>query len=768
MIKAVSLSLGFICLLAPVTGISQTVSAEDAAVNQAVLNQANTLVLRQKLADAQNAANRGDVAGAAKLYEEAYSLVEQIGSGIDAETAQTVTGLTATRMELAREAQGRGDLLDADKEITRVLKVNPHYPAAIAFKRQNDQMIAAQKGKVPDPATLETLPAVAKQKTDAATLVQDGKVFYEMGKLDEADAKLNQALSLDPDNRAALYYLNLVKQTRFSRSESRTTLANSDRIVQVQQAWDKPLSGVALTDGNPYATTNLIYTGLGRQAIVNKLNRIRLSNVLYDGLPLSEVIRNLSEQSKLRDPDKVGINFLINPNAPAAESGSASVNPGAPGGFGGAPGGFGGAPAAVDPATGLPITAPSANNGAEQVDVGSVIIKINPALNDVRLADVLDAIVQVADHPIKYSIEDYAIVFSSRGPQSAQLSMRTFRVDPNTFYSGLESVSSSSFGSANNSSGGSGGSGGSSGGSSGGGSGNNNNVGSVIAVVNASPGAGGFRSSGGNGGGGGGGGGGGQQGAPSLLENPGVGGANGVGGGNAGNNNAQGGLAFITRQTSAATPSALARQFFSSLGVNMDYPPGKSVFFNDRLGLLFVRATDQDLDIIERAIQALNQVAPQVHIKARFIELTQQDDKALGFDWYLGQFGSGSVVASGGSAPSLNVPGPGGSVQSFPGPTTANQIASSAADQLITGGLRNSLGAPALATVTGILTDPNFRVVINALQQRSGVETLAEPEATTTSGRQVQMRATQLQTVVTGVNFQQGAVGGTGTGTAVP
>jgi general secretion pathway protein D len=82
-------------------------------------------------------------------------------------------------------------------------------------------------------------------------------------------------------------------------------------------------------------------------------------------------------------------------------------------------------------------------------------------------------------------------------------------------------------------------------------------------------------------------------------------------------------------------------------------------------------------------------------------------------------------------------------------------IPGSANDQWITSGLRNS--APALGTVTGILTDPNFRMVIHALEQRSGTEALAEPEVTTTSGRQTQMRATQVQSIITGFNFQQGA-----------
>jgi type II secretory pathway component GspD/PulD (secretin) len=351
------------------------------------------------------------------------------------------------------------------------------------------------------------------------------------------------------------------------------------------------------------------------------------------------------------------------------------------------------------------------------------------------------------------------VVFSAKGPETPQLFSRTFKVDPNTFYSGLESVSAQSFGSTYSSGSGSGGSSGGGGGGGGGGNGQNNNSGAVVGVVNAFAGAGSLRNTG-NGQGGGGGGTQGQ-GTTSLLEG-GVGGQGGVGGrggGGGGNQNDQGGLSFITRQTSAATPSELVRAFFTSLGVNLQDPPGKAVFFNDRLGKLFVKATQDDLDTIERAIEALNEVAPQVHIKARFIEVAQDDSKALGFDWYLGQFnvnGSGSVVASGGSAPSSSVPiSSANPLGAFPGNTAASVIPGSANDQWITSGLRNS--APALGTVTGILTDPNFRMVIHALEQRSGTEALAEPEVTTTSGRQTQMRATQVQSIITGFNFQQGA-----------
>ena len=769
MIKAVSISLCVLMLCAARSG-AQT-SPTDTAISEAVLRQANKIVLQQTLVEAKRSASRGDLSDAAKKYQECYDLTLQIGPGVKTETAQAIAGLTSARLALARADQSRNDFHSADVEVGQVLKADPHNAAALAFKKDNDHRTLLMAGKVADASTQEQIPVVAKAKENSRTMVQDGKLFYEMGKLDEADAKLNEALKLDPDNQAAFYYLNLVKQARYSRESLQHTADTQFRMNQVEKTWVQPKPTANIPDfSNPYATNSEVHTGPGRTAIMEKLDRIHLDNVSYDGLPLSEVLRDLSAKAASRDPEKRGINFLINPNAdnPDHLPAPANAGGGVGGGLGGAPGGGGGfeggaapaGPLGADQTTGF--SAANTPAPAEQIDIGAdVVIKLN--LSDVRLADVIEAIVLVANKPIKYSVRDYAIVFQAQDTRFAQPTyvVRTFKVDPNTFYSGLESVTAQNFGSPGSSGGSSGGGGGSSGGG-GGGGGNNNSSGGVVGVVDAVPGASSARSSGGSSGGGGGGRGGG-----------GGGGGGSTGGGSTGANpldrggqpptsaGAGGGLKYITRLDLTADVSMAARNFFNTLGLNLAYP--KSVFFNDRLGLLVVRATEQDLDTIEQALQALNRVAPQVHIKARFIEVQQTDSKALGFDWYLGNFVNGSVIASGGSSGSLNTGSTSAAnpLGTFPGSSTASQIAPSSTDQSLTSGLRNSLSAPTLATVTGIMTDPNFRVAIQALQQRSGVETLAEPEVVTTSGRQTQMKATQLRTVITDYNFQGGTSGTT-------
>ncbi|MBW8865015.1 MAG: hypothetical protein JF609_08860, partial [Verrucomicrobia bacterium] len=447
MIKSAHLYIGLAALLAiPAIVPAQDTSA-DAAVKEAVLRQANTITLRQKLAEAAGVQQRGDIAGAAKLYQDSVTLAQGIGPAyIEAETQQAVAGLTATSMALARAAQARTDYNEADTRVKVVLQADPKNATAIAFKAHNDELIAASAGHRPSAPALEQGPVVAAQKTQAATLVQDGKFFYEMGKLDEADAKLSAAVKLDPDNTGAYYYQNLVKQARYTRDLQQHAVDTQTRMEQVEKQWVLPKSSAQLPVPNPYATNNLVYTGPGRQAIVAKLDKIHLDTVSWDGLPLSEVVRQLSEQSRLRDPERKGINFLINPNAD--QSGQPIAATGL-GGFGGLPAAPAAPPAAIDPATGLPAATAATPAGGEKVDIGTAVtVKLN--LADERLADVLDAIIDVAEHPdghpIKYAIKDYGVVFSDKGPESPLLFTRTFKVDANTFYSGLESVGSSSFG----------------------------------------------------------------------------------------------------------------------------------------------------------------------------------------------------------------------------------------------------------------------------------------------------------------------------------
>src|SRR5439155_346902 len=51
------------------------------------------------------------------------------------------------------------------------------------------------------------------QKLRANSLAQNARRLYETGKLDEAEGQLKEALTKDPENKAAYYYLDMIKES---------------------------------------------------------------------------------------------------------------------------------------------------------------------------------------------------------------------------------------------------------------------------------------------------------------------------------------------------------------------------------------------------------------------------------------------------------------------------------------------------------------------------------------------------------------------------
>src|SRR5262245_26378061 len=116
---------------------AQTTPGVNEAVQEGLRRQAARITLGQTLQEARRV-EQTDPAAAAKLYDAAWKLCGEIGQPAP-ETQQTVAGLTAVRMRLARDAQRRGDLADAETHVKDVLRVNPTNEEAIEFERTNSR-----------------------------------------------------------------------------------------------------------------------------------------------------------------------------------------------------------------------------------------------------------------------------------------------------------------------------------------------------------------------------------------------------------------------------------------------------------------------------------------------------------------------------------------------------------------------------------------------------------------------------------------------------
>jgi general secretion pathway protein D len=181
------------------------------------------------------------------------------------------------------------------------------------------------------------------------------------------------------------------------------------------------------------------------------------------------------------------------------------------------------------------------------------------------------------------------------------------------------------------------------------------------------------------------------------------------------------------------------------------FPPGANATFWPHSGTLIVRNTQDNLDFVDALVDQANASQPkQVSIESKFIEINQNNLKELGFDWLLGPFSlNGKVFGSGGTAgngapvnganfPFVDANGnPIGTNPVTGGNRSGNfAISANALDALLVPGLGSTAGvAPGIFGLAGVFTNPQFQVVIRALNQKKGVDLLSAPSVTTKSGQ---------------------------------
>jgi general secretion pathway protein D len=193
-----------------------------------------------------------------------------------------------------------------------------------------------------------------------------------------------------------------------------------------------------------------------------------------------------------------------------------------------------------------------------------------------------------------------------------------------------------------------------------------------------------------------------------------------------------------------------AREFLEAQGVQ--FPPGASANFLPQSSRLIVRNTQDNLDLVDAIAEQLNLSIPkQVEIESKFVEITQNNLKELGFDWLLGPFkvgnqgafGSGGTSGNGTTVNPANYPfvDPATGQPVGQNPVTAGNrsgniaISTNALDALLFPSLGTSAVAPGIFGLAGVFTNPQFQVVIRALNQKKGVDLLSAPKVTTKSGQ---------------------------------
>lgn len=177
------------------------------------------------------------------------------------------------------------------------------------------------------------------------------------------------------------------------------------------------------------------------------------------------------------------------------------------------------------------------------------------------------------------------------------------------------------------------------------------------------------------------------------------------------------------------------------------FPEGASANYMASTNTLRVVNTASNQDYIAQVIEAITRVEPvMVSVKVTMIKVEQTHLEELGFDWFLESanfkgdlVGAGGTVGNGRSSP--DVVGPDGVTPLNPvtagNRTGDSAISGNSIDNLLTNqsGRQASNPAPGILGLYGNFNDANVQMLMRGLDQKKGVDILAQPATVTRSGQ---------------------------------
>ncbi len=197
-----------------------------------------------------------------------------------------------------------------------------------------------------------------------------------------------------------------------------------------------------------------------------------------------------------------------------------------------------------------------------------------------------------------------------------------------------------------------------------------------------------------------------------------------------------------------------AKDFLMQNGIT--FPEGALAKFIPSTSTLLVRNTPVNIQLIESmVISSRGEGAKIIKIDFRMISVAENRLNELGFDWLLGAAnvpGSNKAFFSGGTTGNANaIPAseypfvtPATQIPVGGNPVTAGNRSGNVKSTLtINDVLESNTGsvsgtsitnAPGVFAVSGVFTDPQFQMVIRALDQKKGVDNLSEASVVTRSG----------------------------------
>ncbi|MBW7909117.1 MAG: hypothetical protein H3C50_09415 [Kiritimatiellae bacterium] len=401
------------------TGAVAPLDPNASGLSPALVAQQEEVRRQASEVEAKASADKGVAAAHAGNFDEAIPALLSAQEKLPARPANKAR-LDEISAALGKSYLGRAEQQLSRNELKGARESFVRAQAAGADVRQFEKKLTAAEKREADlksrPVPVAKRPEIVAQQKSIAELIREGRQFFEVRDYNSAEAIFERVLLQDEYNVEAMRFLRRIDEVRYKiRSQEREATA-AELIQKVRDGWNSPVRSDATA---PQAVVNrgAVETQSSAQKLQEKMEKIIIPSIEFRQANITDVINFLVEASIAGDPEKNGVNIILNLNVPGGSAVSApaaqpAAAPAADFGFGD---------------FGSDFSAPPEQSfSAPSVDSSVPTITLN--LRRISLLDAIKYITEVAR--LKYRLEENAVMITPEGVVSGRVLTRLYPVQP--------------------------------------------------------------------------------------------------------------------------------------------------------------------------------------------------------------------------------------------------------------------------------------------------------------------------------------------------
>ncbi len=290
---------------------------------------------------------------------------------------------------------------DYDRAIEKCRKAIEIYPPSKEKMEKIIERYSLMKSGVQFKHKVEEAKPAEEELRVKRVLLRQGQVFYNTRQWDKARAKFEEVIVLDPYNETAIDYIRRINEHLAQAGRYRFGAIRDGR--NAASAWEMvtPLISQEISEREEKEVS--IIKSSNNDKVLNKLKEIIIDKISFEEVSIPTAFRYLRQCSKEKDPEKIGVNFVlrgkINETSGFSESAENNANQ-------------------------------NNQNQNQNAPVDTEVTPLTMELDNIPLETVIKYICKLAN--LKYRVDENAVVIASKDVPLDDVVTKVYPVDNGT------------------------------------------------------------------------------------------------------------------------------------------------------------------------------------------------------------------------------------------------------------------------------------------------------------------------------------------------